>query len=204
MEKTTKILSRKTSFEKKVWLKIGKNEPGIDNALNDILKWLSLDNEDFRNLESVKSRIFIRSLHTTFLLLTMVLLSVFVFDVEKFDAGQIVLSVPAFFAVYFSFGNQYWNQWNYAAELFNRLKRDDPEYDNRKYCLGMDLIVLDLWANRAFSSFFTTLMEELDPAKSIFDRHGKIFLVDAWNKLATAQEALFEPRSDLCEHASHI
>lgn len=80
-------------------------------------------------------------------------------ELVKWTVGLLTL----FFAVYFKLSTDYSSKWLYCANLYYKLfdyKLKGSDYDVARVALANDLLFLDLWNKRAFSTFFKSTLEE--------------------------------------------
>lgn len=120
----------------------------------DLKAWIFMDGIEYRNITSVKTKVLLRSCHYWILIATTILVIITLFGLT-IELEKLLILIPIFFVMYQYLANQHWNQWKYCADLFNNLP--DPSskmFRNKKLCLMMDLVVLDLWANKSFMEFF--------------------------------------------------
>jgi hypothetical protein len=90
---------------------------------------------------------------------------------------KLLTLVPVFFLMYFQLGTQHWNQWKYCVDQFNSLpKISEDHYDNKKYLLAIDIVVCDMWSNKALMGFFRDIVVTTKYSGS--DPGGEIILTE--------------------------
>ncbi|RYZ88364.1 MAG: hypothetical protein EOP04_09560 [Proteobacteria bacterium] len=136
-----------------------------DKKLEHLKCWLFLDTTEYRNLASVKIKIFLRTLHYFSIMALISLLIILVFNRQEIAFTTLLPAIPSFFVTYAFISTQHWNQWKYCADLFNSLgnkKRGSSEFEITNINLLIDLVVLDMWSNKAFSTYFKSEIDALN------------------------------------------
>ncbi|HET9241389.1 MAG TPA: hypothetical protein VFO10_29250 [Oligoflexus sp.] len=205
-ENILKLLNKNCKYMAgKVWIfrdHEAMNHKNFYGFLIEVKDWIFLDDDQYRNLTSVKFKILMRSLHNFTLLTLLAFFSTFLFNLGKVESSSIVYLVPIFFVIYQYNANQHWNQWKYCVDLYNSIRAGDKDYDERKYALALDMIVLDMWPNRTLYGFFKGVLE------SAADELGQteidltnISSMDTWNLLTKAHLKAVE-RAKLSSNSS--
>lgn len=184
-----------SSKQDKLWIRFENDQSKKSIAVliyDDLKNWLFLDNEQYRNITSVKSKLLLRTLHYFTLMTFVILSSVLLFNVKNVASEKLLILIPSFFVIYSYLGTQHWNQWKYCADLYNSLKPSDTEYQYKRYCLLLDLMTLDMWANKAFQGFFKHAVQELlaknDQAIETVKERTQVSFSKAWEAATRAQE----------------
>lgn len=196
-ERLLKILNENCKYaENKVWLTSNsEHRKGFYGFFSDIKDWIFLDNDEYKNTTSVKSRVLIRSLHNFTFLAFLSLLSTLFLDLKDVRSSNLVYLIPIFFVIYQYNSNQHWNQWKYCVDLYNSIKIREPDCDEKRYALALDMIVLEMWSNRTLYDFFKYSLESAASEPEEWD-FARMTSIQAWNLLSAAhKEAVKKQRT---------
>jgi hypothetical protein len=194
-ERLLKMLNKKCRYkENKIWIRHKqKIENNFYGFFSEAKYWMFLDNDNYKNLTSVKSKILLRSLHNFTFLALISFVSVFFLDLREVKSSSLVYLIPIFFVIYQYNANQHWNQWKYCSDLYYSIRISDDDYNERQYSLAMDMIVLEMWANRTLYGFFKGVLEHAQKSTGkTIDLKKKVDSLDAWNLLAEAHGKVYD------------
>ncbi len=86
-----------------------------------------------------------------------------------------------------------------VALILNSISSEKADYRSKRLRLVMDLVMLDLWSNKAFKTFFKETMKE---EVGVCERN--MSSKEILDMLSIKQADLVDKKSQVCSDGSHI
>ena len=81
--------------------------------------------------------------------------------VNSLDLKEVFIAVTSSISLsYWNMSNLFGKKWTYCSQLYNQITIKDEKKDRLRNALAIDLLTVDLWAHRSFSSFFYCEIEK--------------------------------------------
>ena len=190
--------------EKKIYL---KGEPFCESSLNYIVEKFLLWRWSYFKNSGRETMLVLRAFIS---LILPFLLFFFIFECN-YESSEIYLyAISGFSILYWNMNRINYKRWEYCANLYNRILEINCEIHRQTMinALAIDLVTIDLWANRSFKEFFyDELMAAINTKyKSSGERvrdekeiakKGKLTETEALEILEYRQEKLLEKRKEL-------